>query len=125
MNGCVVCVCERVVGGGVGGGVTCPAGPDPEDADRPTLRPPAVLFAGSYDVLGVERNATQDVLRHAFRTLCLRWHPDKQTQKVRAARGPLACRTDCDGGLTCGWGDWSLEGREEMRAHMEITAPTA
>lgn len=30
-----------------------------------------------YEVLGVERDATQDKLRHAYRQQAMRWHPDK------------------------------------------------
>jgi DnaJ homolog subfamily B member 4 len=32
-----------------------------------------------YEILNVERSATDDDLRRAYRRLAMRWHPDKNT----------------------------------------------
>jgi hypothetical protein len=43
------------------------------------------MEAGShYDVLGVSRAATASEIKRAYRTLALRWHPDKHPPKDRA-----------------------------------------
>lgn len=34
-----------------------------------------------YDILGVDKNASQDAIKKAFRKLSLKWHPDRQSGK--------------------------------------------
>ena len=29
-----------------------------------------------YEILGVDKNATEDEIRHAYRKLAKKWHPD-------------------------------------------------
>ncbi|XP_066285142.1 dnaJ homolog subfamily C member 21-like [Branchiostoma lanceolatum] len=38
-----------------------------------------------YEVLGVQRNATDDDLKKSYRKLALRWHPDKNPDNVEGA----------------------------------------
>merc|ERR1712086_841893 len=48
------------------------------DADAPRT-------GSHYDTLGVSRDATTRDIRKAYRTLALKWHPDKHPEADRAA----------------------------------------
>jgi len=39
-----------------------------------------------YEVLGVERNATRDQIKHAYRRLAIRYHPDKNKDPGASAK---------------------------------------
>ena len=36
-----------------------------------------------YDVLGVEKSATENVIKKQFRTLAKEWHPDKHPAETK------------------------------------------
>ena len=39
-----------------------------------------------YKILGVEKNATQDAIKKAFRKLAIQYHPDKNKEKSAEAK---------------------------------------
>ena len=43
-----------------------------------------VLYALSVQIMGVASDADAVALKKAYRTLCLRWHPDKHTTSAEA-----------------------------------------
>ena len=38
-----------------------------------------------YEVLGVPKDASDDVIRKAYKKLAIKWHPDKHTDDKKAA----------------------------------------
>jgi hypothetical protein len=50
----------------------------------------SVLVPTYYDVLQVERDATPDRIRHAWRRLAQKYHPDKHSGSANAARAMAA-----------------------------------
>jgi DnaJ homolog subfamily B member 4 len=64
-----------------------------------------------YEILNVERSATDDDLRRAYRRLAMRWHPDKNPagkadaearfKEITEAYNVRACMTHSNSLLLC------------------------